>query len=379
MSRSKRSAPSLRELAISALVTALLLLLIEGLASFIYVARSFQGSLPIAESFHTRFDSNLGWANIPNVYIPDLYGPGLNLRINSQGFRADTDFAVPVPRGMFRVICSGDSFTLGYGVASDQTWPDALSQLDPRLQAVNMGQGGYGIDQAYLWYLQDGTKLNHDLNIFAFISVDFARMAVDRFAGYNKPLLSLAGNELVINKVPVQRRSSWATLFSRNIPIVNELRILRLLGYVVRHTSKKQPEDDFRAAELRSRPVALKMFEMLKETNGKKNSSLVLVYLPTKSDSLGDVGGDDLRGFLAAELEKRDLRFWDLTADFQNLPAGQLQKMFIAPGQVHYQSAEGHYTAEGNRFVAQLIYRRMLSTPAIANRLNRDASPATDY
>ena len=28
-----------------------------------------------------------------------------------------------------------------------------------------MGQGGYGIDQAYLWYKRDGTKLDHDVQI----------------------------------------------------------------------------------------------------------------------------------------------------------------------------------------------------------------------
>ena len=44
--------------------------------------------------------------------------------------------------------------------------------LDPRFESVNMRQGGYGLDQAYLWYQRDGTRLAHDVHIFAFIFDD---------------------------------------------------------------------------------------------------------------------------------------------------------------------------------------------------------------
>ena len=134
------------------------LVLLEGISSAVLfvrgIARAWRG--PLAERTHTRYDELLGWVNEENVEIPDLYGEGLSIKTNSQGFRADRDYNVTPPAGKVRIICSGDSFTLGYGVDNDHTWCQLLTTFDDRLQTVNMGQGGYGIDQAYLWYERDG-------------------------------------------------------------------------------------------------------------------------------------------------------------------------------------------------------------------------------
>jgi len=81
-----------------------------------------------------------------------------------------------VPPGYLRVIGSGDSFTLGHGVANGQTWCARLEEIDPRFENVNMGQGGYGADQAYLSYRRDRRRLDRDTHIFAFISDDLHRL-----------------------------------------------------------------------------------------------------------------------------------------------------------------------------------------------------------
>ena len=65
-------------------------------------------------------------------------------------------------------ISSGDSFTLGYGVNNEETWPTAFSKLDERFETINMGQGGYGVDQSYLWYKRDGLEFDHQIHLFAF-------------------------------------------------------------------------------------------------------------------------------------------------------------------------------------------------------------------
>jgi hypothetical protein len=49
-----------------------------------------------------------------------------------------------------------------------------------------MGQGGHGVDQAYLWYKRDGVKLKHDFLLFAFITLDFQRMQQRDFLGLNR-------------------------------------------------------------------------------------------------------------------------------------------------------------------------------------------------
>ena len=107
-----------------------------------------------------------------------------------------------VPPGKTRIVCSGDSFTLGYGVADTEAYPQQLESLDARLDVVNMGQGGYGVDQAYLWYERDAT-FEHDIQVFAFITADLRRMRSSQFFGYAKPLLKLEDGVLVPSNTPL--------------------------------------------------------------------------------------------------------------------------------------------------------------------------------
>jgi hypothetical protein len=69
-----------------------------------------------------------------------------------------------------------------------------------------MGQGGYGVDQAYLWYKRDGTKIEHNIQLFAFIESDFDRMRSAAFLGYSKPRLTVTGGQLSIGRAFVARR-----------------------------------------------------------------------------------------------------------------------------------------------------------------------------
>ena len=156
--------------------TVVLLLALEGMANVYYAFHDAFAERPLTERLFTQYDRELGWVSLPNIYIPNVFGPGKYLRTNSQRFRSDTDFTPTVPPGKTRIICSGDSFTFGYGVDNDHAWPQSLAAVAPNIQAVNMGQGGYGADQAYLWYKRDGAALDHDIQILAVITPDLFRM-----------------------------------------------------------------------------------------------------------------------------------------------------------------------------------------------------------
>jgi len=69
--------------------------------------------------------------------------------ISASGWRGPA-FSQHKPPGVFRIICVGDSHTLGHGVGEDETWPRALEralnlgQPSPRFEVLNFGVGGYG-------------------------------------------------------------------------------------------------------------------------------------------------------------------------------------------------------------------------------------------
>lgn len=347
------------------------LVLLEGISSSLLflrdVVRTSRGAL--AERTHTRYDELLGWVNMENVTIENLYGDGLHLRTNSQGFRADRDYDVSPPPGKLRIICSGDSFTLGYGVDNVHTWCQLLAGYDERFETVNLGQGGYGIDQAYLWYKRDGTRLEHDVLLFSFITADFWRMRQRTFHGYGKPFLELRNGELVVENVPVPRTAFYAPWLARNIQLVNRLRTVQLLRALLPSDSDSELPSDAQTLQ-----VLAKVIEELDALNRAKESLLVVVLLPTQADYASNESRR-LRRFLAQELNRQQILFFDLVRDLRERQLGELQRLFIQEGSGAHEAAGGHYSARGNEYIAGLLHERLVAIPQIASRLVSQDQP----
>jgi len=350
--------------------TLVLLLVVEGIASIYYAFRDAFASPPVAESLYTAYDRELGWVNLPNVYLPNLYGPGKYLRTNSQRFRNNEDFAQQVPPGKTRIICSGDSFTLGFGVDNDHTWPQLLTTHAANIETVNMGQGGYGADQAYLWYKRDGVPLDHNIQIFALISPDFYRMQHSSFNGYGKPMLAVENDHLITTNLPVPRSIEvWSPRLARATNALSNLSITRLLRRLFKLDTATAMTESRKERNQETSLIVQYMLDDLIATNQAKASVLVLAYLPTREESGGNLGAS-WRKFLAEYARQRGVPYFDLSDDFHRLSPQQLDQFFIARGAVDFPGAAGHYTEAGNMFIADLIYRRLLANPEAAAKLH---------
>jgi len=97
--------------------------------------------------------------------------------INSLGFRGP-EFAVPKPPGRFRVAFIGDSLTLGWGVADNETFAARLEVLlrerfpNRDLDVVNLGVGGYDTRQEVTLLARNVSRLAPDLVLVGFYSND---------------------------------------------------------------------------------------------------------------------------------------------------------------------------------------------------------------
>lgn len=324
----------------------------------------------LAERQHTRYDPQLGWSNIPNRVIENLYGDGVFLRINKEGFRDNQDVSDSSGDGRTKIVCSGDSFTMGYGVDNDHTWCHLLSVLDPHLRTINMGQGGYGIDQAYLWYLRDGLNLGHQLHVFAVIGDDFDRCGPS-FLGYSKPYFVLKNDALELRNVPVPPQSSRRTWLVQIQEAAGHLMAVRGIRRAADSLSGKlnmKPANSI--ADLRS-VLGLKILEDLVLKNNAKGIPTVIVYLPTRNDLEVNNERLKLRGFLSVELGKTGVKFIDLTGDFLKAPYSEVQGMFIDP--IQYPGSGGHYSKKGTDFVAHSLLREL--SPLLTSFGRSDSGP----
>jgi hypothetical protein len=360
-------------------VCALMVALFEGFTSLLLFVFYFRAHKTIlAETVHTRFDRELGWVSIPNFYSKNMYGSGVYLKTNSKGFRNNEEIEPKIPAGKSRIICSGDSFTLGYGVDNDHTWCQLLASLDPRIQTVNMGQGGYGVDQAYLWYLRDGKVLDHDAQIFAIMKDDLRRMQLPKFGGYGKPLLTLCSGQLTVTNVPVPKYPAFMPWIAQNGWLFKELRTVRVMESIANRVVPR-PEPAANSNNIAQAPaqIVAKILESLQATNRQKASILIVVFLPTKSDASEAERSQQLRDFLEQETKRQHIPFFDLTDEFSSVRAMDVDKLFISQRIEDYTHAMGHYTAQGNELVAQALYRRLMTLPELAEKLSDRSSPSS--
>src|SRR5580658_425565 len=85
---------------------------------------------------------------------------GVPVSINSHGLR-DREYSLQKPPGVYRIVMSGDSTTLGWGVPEDQTVAKILERrlnrtcasAQPCFEALNAGVGNYGTVQEYAHYM----------------------------------------------------------------------------------------------------------------------------------------------------------------------------------------------------------------------------------
>lgn len=317
---------------------------IEGLASCLLVVDRLvlHSESVVAERTHCRYDERIGWVQLPNLDLENQYGPGVFLRTDARGFRGRREVDDDVPAGRTRIVCSGDSFTLGYGVNDDQTWCQLLATLDPRRETVNMGQGGYGVDQAYLWYLRDGMSLSHQAQVLAVDAVAFERMRYETFLGYGRPVLREVDGVLTVTNAPIPRTGYLLPWLTQNAKAFAELRSMQLFIKIASRFAGPyagRSLDDVRA-------TAGRIVADLRAANGRKGSRLVLVFLPVPTDY--DRGeSDPWRRWLRDAAAAEEIPYLDLVDELRRLPEREWAALF--------DPATGHYGVEGNRHVARLI------------------------
>lgn len=337
-------------------ITVLVLCVIEGAASFALSAYSFfvkPEPFMAAERVHTEYDELLGWRHIANADLKDLYGPGADLRTNSQRLRADYDYTPAVPAGKIRIVCSGDSFTLGYGVGNDDAWCARLQQMDSTIEGVNMGQAAYGVDQAFLWYRRDATWLQHDIQLFAFITSDFERMQDDNYGGYPKPVVRAVDGKLVVGNVPVPRTMANIPRRYRLRDAIGQLRVVAFAQAALHKLGIGSGDERLPLlSQEQVRASASLVFEELKKLNEAKGSQLVLLYLPRSGDETFQ-WSDPWRAFVGHEAERLGVPFIDLVPEVRQMPLDQVETLFLNG------FSPGHYNVKGNEWVARLVYHKL--------------------
>ncbi|MGH9198097.1 MAG: hypothetical protein ACRD1T_20485, partial [Acidimicrobiia bacterium] len=117
----------------------------------------------------TQLDSELGWRYRPG------YRDSQN-QMNLQGLRSTREYATVPGPGVIRVAAFGDSFVYCNEVGNHDSWPTLMEAMSPSLEVLNYGVGGFGVDQAFLRYMNEGSMLSPDVVVMGFAPDDLRRL-----------------------------------------------------------------------------------------------------------------------------------------------------------------------------------------------------------
>lgn len=292
-----------------------------------------------------RYDPYLGW----------------DANAGDDRIRGNTSYSPTPGNGMRRIITIGDSFTYGAEVGDNETYSSYLEELLDGVEVLNMGAGGFGIDQAVLKYLKYGSVLKPDLLVFGIHPPNWERCTLS-FNAYSKP------------RFVYDYKSGGVTLTNTDhLPPEEAISGLRentphcyLIPFLRQRFLQFRWRTDFGSQErywFESTMVVKHVFEQLLASLQQDETPLLIVQIPLgghfASEDLLRAGQDAnmqimyLRGLydafniscidLIVELPRRYSREQVLSEFYTRHPNGQ----------------PGHLTPAGNRVVAELIRDRL--------------------
>lgn len=140
------------------------------------------------------YDKNLMGDFAPNLQVLNTFHVATPYRFttNAQGLRNLRDIPREKGEGVFRILCLGDSFTMGWGVDDEDAYPEVLYRIlsarfpDFRFEVANAGNIWSNVLDQIDYFREKGKALRPDLVISQFyvndILHEMAREVVSRQA-----------------------------------------------------------------------------------------------------------------------------------------------------------------------------------------------------
>jgi 2-polyprenyl-3-methyl-5-hydroxy-6-metoxy-1,4-benzoquinol methylase len=348
---------------------------------FVFLARKRAAVTSLDTKPYVQHHPTFGHQYVPGVAmsLPRPGGGRYRINVNSQGIRADREYARAKPIGVQRIVVCGDSMPAGQFVTNADRFGELLERRVPNLEVINLSLEGSGTDQQVLLYEHVGLQYEHDLVVLLpFLQnvrrnmVD-AREAIDAKTGRPtlrpKPRFELIDGELALRNVPVPKEMSASELSTGGRNEVGNARVHRiktriasLPGAAVWRRAVQtfvpwEPFPEYRDPASAEWQLMLALIKRLKRLAGDRP----LVVAPT---------------FYANYVRFRMARnYWDRYASLATIPGvypidllphfldgpkGDAERCFQEPFDMHF-SAYGHLVLAG---VLQAELARLRLLPA---------------
>lgn len=299
------------------------------------------------------WDKELGLKHIPgakgHLISPEF---NTNVSINSKGLR-DREYGYSKPDGTKRILCLGDSFTFGYGVRAEETFPKVLERSlnagrmqSTKWEVINAGVCCAGTAHQLAYFDTEGQRYGPDIVVLCICGRN------DFTDNTRSWLYSVDDGKLVKHtahvglvarlRYTVRHLPGYSFVFAKSHLLTF---VKRRLARCVAAGLAETPGDPASAAAADTRAFELTEHLLLALNNGceRRNCRLVVMVVPRS-----DAGGHpEPVADLIASVKKHGILYADLAPRFSEE---------TRCGTENYYPLDGHWNAQGHRLAAQLLY-----------------------
>lgn len=361
--------------------------LLAVLVSLLIAALVFEGGLRLLgfgpPNTGLRFDPKLGWALKSDHVFKNRSRKGefdVRLHTDAHGLRDDYHGAATKPEGVFRVLCLGDSFTLGYTVDREDLFVDLLEHWwqdeGRKVEVVNAGVQAYSTDQQVVWLEEHGAAWQPDLVLMFPYENDLYWNLKDRYAASAKPVFNDRG-ELATGPLEdrMTRRGLQRTALGNTfLRPKTEDESYSVIGTDTKIAAEqtvllREPPPVVLEAERRTSALFHRAGVTAKKLGAK------LMVCPIPSHSQVDVG--HARDVMGARVLKLAPELWDPTLPYAMLqraaangadavldPLAALRASQEA-GERPYYTVDWHLSPAGNRALARYLHEDLDARAAL--------------
>lgn len=309
--------------------------------------------------------------------------------ISAQGVRAARLYEPRPEPGVLRIAAFGDSFVYGNEVDTREAWPARMEALFDSVEVLNYGVGGFGLDQAFLRYHQDGHTLAPDVVMIGFVADDLRRLVnvYRRFIADNesplaKPRFALGdGGALTLLPAPLPDRAAYERLLADpalvramgdhdqwyepavyDNPLYDYSATVRLASTVWVRLENRYLDPDrvvsdgvFNTQSSAYR-IQVALFERFARDIAQAGARPFVVLFPDRYSLAAELEGRPaVYAPLAGDLERLGIPFVDLSSAFREAArTGGIDPLF---------RSGGHYSPAGNDVAAAAIGRALGARP----------------
>ena len=329
-----------------------------------------------------EFDAELGWSKTPDRTVGLSTGDyDIEITINALGLRDDAMTSpAKTEKNVFRVLCLGDSFTLGSTVDREDLFVDQLERWwrseERRAETINAGTEGWSTDQEARWFEVHGAAYEPDLVLLATYENDLYWCGQESYFGKSKPRYlpdgTLESRELAESKKTgglaksailrflgalAGRRGGGPYSFT---PEGGDGSILAEFGVLL-----VDPPDFMADAESRANGALL----ALQRSVEAAGAQLVLVPIPSRSaideDYAEDFGADTLglpRAAWDPNKPVEDYLRLASAAGIRTIDVRDALRARTGAGERLYHRTDFHLNAAGNRALAEALHGQLDAT-----------------